>query len=65
MFDPDVLRRIHETGQAAQRAEAVAIAQGLAYNPHVDGRLRLTEPGRQMLEGSATLSLLGDDAASS
>jgi len=32
---------------------AIAIAHGLAYDPHVNGRLRLTPAGREKLEAAA------------
>jgi hypothetical protein len=43
------LREIHRTGKARPKRMAIAIAHGLAYDPHVDGRLRLTPVGREKL----------------
>jgi hypothetical protein len=41
------------TGKTSKRETSKAIAHGLAYNPHVDGRLRLTPRGREKLEAAA------------
>lgn len=34
---------------ASSREQAISIAHGLAYDPHVDGKLRLTPTGRERL----------------
>jgi hypothetical protein len=53
MTDFLTLREIQTEGRAigkrADQRTAIAIAHGLAYDPHVDGRLRLTPPGRVAL----------------
>lgn len=46
------LEEIRDTGKTKARPQAMAIAHGLAYDPHVDGRLRLTPPGRERLRAS-------------
>lgn len=47
--DVEALEQIHRTGKAKPKAVSIAIAHGLAYDPHVDGRLRLTPVGRAKL----------------
>ena len=37
------------TGKTSAKRTSIAIAHGLAYDPHVDGRLRLTPVGREKL----------------
>jgi hypothetical protein len=49
--DTAALEQIRLEGKAKQKAQAIAIAHGLAFDPHVDGRLRLTPAGREKLEG--------------
>lgn len=39
-------------GKTKPRLQSIAIAHGLAYDPHVDGRLRLTPRGREKLEAA-------------
>lgn len=51
-IDVTTLEQIHRTGKAKPKAVSIAIARGLAYDPHVDGRLRLTLPGRAKLAAS-------------
>lgn len=48
------LEEIRATGKTSKRETSIAIAHGLAYDPHVDGRLRLTPPGRAKLEAAQT-----------
>lgn len=48
------LEEIHVTGKTKPKAQTIAIAHGLAYDPHVDGRLRLTGPGRARLAARRT-----------
>jgi hypothetical protein len=43
------LEEIRATGQTKPKALTIAIAHGLAYDPQVDGRLRLTPVGRAKL----------------
>lgn len=45
-----LLDEIRRTGKAKPRQQAIAIAHGLAFDPHVDGRLRLTPVGVERLE---------------
>lgn len=40
-------------GTRKPRLQSIAIAHGLAYNPHVDDRLRLTPVGRARLDDAA------------
>lgn len=47
--DVETLRKIHLRQKPNERRANVAIAHGLAYNPHVDGKLRLTPRGREHL----------------
>lgn len=47
--DVVALEEIRTTGKTSKKAQAIAIAHGLAYDPHVDGRLRLTPAGREKL----------------
>lgn len=46
------LEEIRDRGKTKPKPQAMAIAHGLAYDPHVDGRLRLTPPGRERLRAS-------------
>lgn len=48
------LEEIAATGKTKPKVQTVAIAHGLAYDPHVDGRLRLTSPGRAKLAAQRT-----------
>lgn len=48
-IDIVALEQIRTTGKAKPKAVSIAIVHGLAYDPHVDGRLRLTLPGRAKL----------------
>lgn len=41
----DALRRLYSGQKLAKREQNILCAHGLAYDPHVDGRLRLTPPG--------------------
>jgi hypothetical protein len=43
--DVATLEEIRRTGKTKPRLQTVAIAHGLAYDPHVNGRLRLTPKG--------------------
>jgi hypothetical protein len=47
------LEEIRDTGKTKPKALTIAIAHGLAYDPHVDGRHRLTPVGREKLETAA------------
>lgn len=47
--DVVALEGIRTTGKVKAKAQAIAIAWGLAYDPHIDGRLRLTSVGRAKL----------------
>lgn len=47
--DVVALEEIRTTGKAKPKAVTIAVAHGLAYDPHVDGRLRLTPVGRAKL----------------
>lgn len=49
--DVEALELIQKTGKAKPKQVSIAIAHGLAYDPHVDGRLRLTPVGREKLAG--------------
>lgn len=51
--DMETLRRIH-AGKVTRGTKAanVPLAHGLAYDPHVDGRLRLTPAGRAKLRSA-------------
>lgn len=43
-----LLAEIRDTGKSSsKRGKAIAIAHGHVYDPHVDGRLRLTPIGRE------------------
>lgn len=42
----DALRRFHAGQKIGQREQNVLLAHGLLFDPHVDGKLRLTPPGR-------------------
>lgn len=51
------LEEIRLTGRVkGKRHLAIAIAHGLAYDPHVDGRLRLTPVGRAALDRAPDLA---------
>lgn len=54
MIDYDALGQIAYTGRIigkrSDHRTMRAIAHGLAYDPHIDGRLKLTPPGRARLE---------------
>ena len=49
----DVLRRVH-AGKVTRGTKAanVPMAHGLVYDPHVDGRLKLTPKGREKLRAA-------------
>lgn len=47
--DVEALEQIWRTGKAQPRATSIALAHGLAYDPHIDGKLRLTPLGREKL----------------
>lgn len=47
------LEEIRVKGKTKPKAQTIAIAHGLAYDPHVDGRLRLTPRGREKLSQAA------------
>lgn len=53
MTDFDALAQIDRQGKVRgakrEQREAIAIAHGFAYDPQVEGRLRLTIPGRKRL----------------
>lgn len=51
-IDIVALEKIRATGKAKPREATIAIAHGLAYDPHVDGRLRLTPVGREKLRAA-------------
>jgi len=51
--DVVALEEIRATGKTKPKALTIAIAHGLAYDPHVDGRHRLTPVGREKLEAAA------------
>lgn len=48
------LEEIAATGKTKARMQTLAVAHGLAYDPHVDGRLRLTPLGRARLAAART-----------
>lgn len=55
MVDVGILEQIRRTGKvkpARPKQVAVVIAHGLAYDPHIDGRLRLTKPGLAKLRAA-------------
>lgn len=47
--DLDALASIARREQVGAKRTSIAIAHGLAYDPHVDGKLRLTPVGRDKL----------------
>lgn len=47
------LEEIRVKGKTKPKAQTIAIAHGLAYDPHVDGRLRLTPRGREQVGAKA------------
>ena len=47
--DVTALEEIRATGKTSAKRTQIAVAHGLAYDPHVDGRLRLTPAGRAKL----------------
>lgn len=49
--DVVALEEIRTTGKTSAKRTQIAIAHGLAYDPHADGRLRLTPVGREKLAG--------------
>ncbi|HEX7246435.1 MAG TPA: hypothetical protein VF245_12820 [Solirubrobacterales bacterium] len=49
--DVVALEEVQRTGKTNAKATTIAIAHGLVYDPHVDGRLRLTPLGREKLAG--------------
>lgn len=51
--DTAALEQIRLEGKTKAKDQARAIAHGLAYNPHVDGRLKLTPAGRAKLAARA------------
>lgn len=57
MVDLEALAQIEKLGKVlgAKRDSRtmIAIAHGLAYDPHVEGRLKLTPVGRERLAGAA------------
>lgn len=48
----EALGKIRTTGRAKRRWQTIAIAHGLAYDPHVDSRLKLTPAGSAKREGA-------------
>lgn len=44
------LEEIRAKGKTKPKMQTVAIAHGLAFDPHIDGRLRLTPVGEARLE---------------
>lgn len=48
------LRRFVNKQSITKREESILIAHRLIYNPHVDGRMRLTNRGRALLEEEGT-----------
>ena len=52
--DVVALEEIRTTGKTKPKALTIAVAHGLAYDPHVDGRLRLTPVGRAKLAAGQT-----------
>jgi hypothetical protein len=47
------LLEIQAKGKTKPKMQTIAIAHGLAYDPHVDGRLRLTPRGREQVGAKA------------
>lgn len=43
------LEEIRAKGKTKPKVQTIAIAHGLAFDPHVDGRLRLTPAGEARL----------------
>jgi hypothetical protein len=54
--DAAALEQIRLEGKAKPKQQQIAIARGLAFDPHVDGRLRLTPAGRAQLAGARSPS---------
>lgn len=54
--DVSALEQIDCEGKAKTKAQQIAIAHGLAFDPHVDGRLRLTPLGREKLRAARSLA---------
>jgi hypothetical protein len=54
--DVTALEEVRTTGKTKARAQAIAIAHGLIYDPHIDGALRLTPAGRAKLAAGRPLS---------
>lgn len=52
--DVVALEEIRVKGKTKQKPQQIAIAHGLAFDPHVDGRLRLTPVGAARLAAAAT-----------
>lgn len=50
------LMEIRDKGKTKPKVQTIAIAHGLAYDPHVDGRLRLTLVGRAKLAEDRTVA---------
>lgn len=44
------LAEIQAKGKTKPKVQTIAIAHGLAFDPHIDGRLRLTPAGEARLE---------------
>jgi hypothetical protein len=49
VLEVESLEQIRKRGKTSTKATAVAIAHGLAFDPHVDGRLRLTSKGHELV----------------
>lgn len=54
--DVVALEEIRTAGKTSAKRTQIAIAHGLAYDPHVDGRLRLTPVGRARLAAVQTVA---------
>ena len=48
------LEEIRVKGKTKPKMQTIAIAHGLAFDPHVDGKLRLTPVGRAQLLSAAS-----------
>ena len=53
--DVTALEEIRAKGKTSTKAQARAIAHGLAYDPHVEGKLKLTPAGREKLRAAREL----------
>lgn len=47
--DVVALEEIRVTGKTSAKKQQILVGHGHAYDPHVDGRLRLTPAGREKL----------------